>query len=42
MSIPPRMNVRIRWYGDDNDGLAKPSLELKIKRGLLCRKSVLI
>jgi hypothetical protein len=33
-----RIKVRIRWYGDMFGYIAKPVLELKIKRGLLGKK----
>lgn len=33
-----RMKVRVRWYGEIRQPIAKPVLELKIKRGLLGTK----
>ena len=33
-----RKKTRIRWYGELFDNIAKPVLELKIKKGLLGRK----
>ena len=34
-----RIKVRVRWYGDTFGFIRTPVLELKIKRGPMCRKS---
>jgi len=33
-----RIKVRIRWYGDLFEVVARPVLEFKVKSGLLCKK----
>ena len=38
VGIADRLKVRIRWYGETFSSIAKPTLEFKIKSGLLSRK----
>ena len=38
MGISDRLKVRIRWYGETFSSIEKPTLEFKIKSGLLSRK----
>ena len=38
MGISDRLKIRMRWYGETFSSIAKPTLEFKIKSGLLSRK----
>ena len=39
VGIPDREKLRIRWYGEHREGVVvNPTLELKVKRGMLGRK----